>query len=52
MKNANAEQWETAGRGNDEGRQRERTTTTATYERVGPNDDYVVWALGKFFSFV
>ena len=44
------EQRETAGRGNDGGRQGGRMTTT--HERAGPNDDHVVWALGKFFLFV
>jgi hypothetical protein len=41
-------QWKTAGRGND-GRWQGWRTTTAMHKQAGPNDDYVVWALGKFF---
>jgi hypothetical protein len=44
------EQRETAGRGNDRGWQGGRMMTT--HEQGGPNDDHVVWALGKFFLFV
>jgi len=44
------EQREMAGRGNGGGWQGGRTMTT--HEQAGPNDDHVVWALGKFLLFV
>jgi hypothetical protein len=38
------------GRGNDGGQQGGRMMMM--HKQVGPNDNYVVWALGKFFLFV